>query len=74
MSGRKLRWLTGGLFASAGAGMLSVTAVMNSAFAFGETDPGIDPVGLIIGASGHRYRTPSQDISPVLLGSTSPIH
>ena len=52
MSGRKLRWLTAGLFASAGAGMLSVTAVINSAFAFGETDSSIDPVGLIIGASG----------------------
>jgi hypothetical protein len=53
MSGRKLRWLTAGLFASAGAGMLSMAAVMNSAFAFGEVDAAVvDPEGLIIGASG----------------------
>ncbi len=47
MSGRKLRWLTAGLFASAGAGMLSMTAVMNSAFAFGD-----DATGLVMGGSG----------------------
>ncbi len=31
MSERKLRWLTAGMFATAGAGMLSMTAIMNSA-------------------------------------------
>src|SRR5579875_2166269 len=47
MSGRKLRWLTAGLFASAGAGMLSMTSMMNAAFAFGD-----DATGLVMGGSG----------------------
>ncbi|WP_343601035.1 PE-PPE domain-containing protein, partial [Mycobacterium sp.] len=38
--------MTTGLFASAGAGLLSLTSVMNSAFAYA------DPVTLIIGGSG----------------------
>jgi PE-PPE domain len=49
MPGQKLRWLTAALFASAGAGMLSLTSMMNPAFAFGEPDPDI---GLFVGASG----------------------
>ena len=49
MSGRKLRWLGLGLVTTAGAGVLGLTAVMNSAFAFGDTDPDI---GLFVGASG----------------------
>ena len=48
MSGPKLRWLTTGLFAGAGAGVLSLTAMMNPAFAFG------DDIGLVIGGSGGR--------------------
>ena len=54
MSGRKLRWLAAGMFATAGAGMLSMTAIMNSAFAFGDTPLPPDPtdIGLVLGASG----------------------
>jgi hypothetical protein len=54
MSGRKLRWLAAGMFATAGAGMLSMTAIMNSAFAFGDTPLLPDPtdIGLVLGASG----------------------
>lgn len=54
MSGRKLRWLTVGLFASAGAGLLTLTSMMNSAFAYGETADvaAADPVGLVMGGSG----------------------
>ncbi len=60
MSERKLRWLTAGLFASAGAGMLSMTAIMNSAFAFGDTTPDISPditvtppdIALVMGGTG----------------------
>jgi hypothetical protein len=54
MSGRKLRWLTAGMFATASAGMLSMTAIMNSAFAFGDPPVPPDPpdIGLVLGASG----------------------
>ena len=53
MPGHKLRWFTAGLFASAGAGMLSLTSMMNPAFAFGEPLPPADPdIGLFVGASG----------------------
>lgn len=45
MSG-KLRWLGLGLVTTAGTGVLALTAMMNSAFAFG------DDVGLVIGGSG----------------------
>jgi hypothetical protein len=51
MPGQKLRWLTAGLFASAGAGMLSLTSMMNPAFAFGAPTPDPD-IGLFVGASG----------------------
>jgi hypothetical protein len=51
MSGRKLRWLAAGMFATAGAGMLSMTAIVNSAFAFGDTPDPTD-IGLVLGASG----------------------
>jgi hypothetical protein len=56
MSGRKLRWLTVGLYASAGAGVLSLTSIMNSAFAFGDTGivgaAAADPnIGLLMGGS-----------------------
>jgi hypothetical protein len=42
------------MFATAGAGMLSMTAIMNSAFAFGDTPLPPDPtdIGLVLGASG----------------------
>jgi hypothetical protein len=54
MSGRKLRWLTAGLFASGAAGALSLTAIMNSAFAFGDPPLPPDPtdIGLVLGGSG----------------------
>jgi PE-PPE domain len=59
MSGRKLRWLSSGLVATAGAGMLAVTAMMNSAVALGDTPDLVAPVippagdiGLFVGASG----------------------
>jgi PE-PPE domain len=48
MSGRKLRWLTAGMFATASAGMLSMTAIMNPAFAFGDAGD----IGLVIGGTG----------------------
>ncbi|MDT5227614.1 MAG: hypothetical protein QOH94_1407, partial [Mycobacterium sp.] len=38
MPGQKLRWFTAGMFASAGAGMLSLTSMMNPAFAFAVPD------------------------------------
>ncbi len=57
MSGRNLRWLGLGLVATAGAGVLALTAMMNSAFAYGDAavtaaaDP--DPtIGLVMGGSG----------------------
>jgi hypothetical protein len=63
MSGRKLRWLTAGLFASGAAGLLSLTSIKHAAFAFGETDAAvIDPVGLIVGAS----RTPIPGARPIV--------
>jgi hypothetical protein len=45
MSGRKLRYLGLGLVSTAGAGVLALTSVMNSAFAYG------DDVGLVMGGS-----------------------
>jgi hypothetical protein len=56
MSSRKLRWLTVGLFASASAGLLAITSVMNSAFAYGEpaiaADAADPATALIMGPSG----------------------
>src|ERR1700730_2312250 len=46
MSGRKLRWLGLGLVATAGAGVLGLSAVMNPAFARA------DDIGLVMGGSG----------------------
>jgi len=46
MSGRRLRWLGFGLLATAGVGLLTLTSMMNSAFAFGED------TALVIGPSG----------------------
>jgi hypothetical protein len=46
MSGRKLRWLGLGLVATGGTSILTLTAMMNSAFAWG------DDIGLVIGGSG----------------------
>jgi hypothetical protein len=39
MSGGKLRWLGLGLVTTAGAGVLALTAIMNSAFAYGDVVP-----------------------------------
>jgi len=55
MTGQRLRWLTAGMLASAGAGVLSLTATMNSAAAYGDVSPDpADPatIGLVIGPSG----------------------
>jgi hypothetical protein len=46
MSGRKRRWLGLGLVATAGAGVVGLSAMMNPAFAHA------DDIGLVIGASG----------------------
>jgi PE-PPE domain len=46
MSVRKIRWLGFALLASAGAGLLALTSMMNSAFAFG------DDTALVMGPSG----------------------
>jgi hypothetical protein len=48
MSSRKLRWLGFGLVATAGAGVLGLTAMMNPAFAHADGED----IGLVIGASG----------------------
>ncbi len=66
MSGRKLRWLTAGLFASGGAGLLTLTAMMNSAYAFGETPDLVGPagIGLVMGGSGLPIPT-----EPYVLGA-----
>jgi PE-PPE domain len=45
MTGRKLRWLDLGLLAGGSAGLLALTSVMNSAFAFG------DDTALVLGPS-----------------------
>jgi PE-PPE domain-containing protein len=54
MPGQKLRWFTAGMFASAGAGMLSLTSMMNPAFAFAVPDvpPPPPDIGVFVGASG----------------------
>jgi hypothetical protein len=48
MSGRALRPLCLGLVTTAGAGVLSLTAMMNSAFAYGDDST----IGLVMGPSG----------------------
>jgi hypothetical protein len=48
MSDRKLRWLGLGLVATAGAGVVGLTAMMNPAFARADGED----IGLVIGASG----------------------
>ncbi len=60
MSGRKLKWLTVGLFASAGAGLLAMTSTMTAAPALADTLSGVSPdafhdggeIGLVMGPSG----------------------
>ncbi|MBV8863656.1 MAG: PE-PPE domain-containing protein, partial [Mycobacterium sp.] len=62
MTGGRLRWLTSGLLAGAGAGVLSLTSIMHSAYAFGDTpDPDI---GLVMGGSGLPIPT-----EPYVLGA-----
>src|ERR1700734_4033364 len=54
MSDRKLRWLGLGLVATAGAGVVGLSAMMNPAFAYADTLPDLpDPtnIGLVIGGS-----------------------
>ena len=38
MAGRRLRWLVAGVFASGGAGLLTLTSMMNAAFVYGAND------------------------------------
>ncbi len=61
MTGRRLRWLTAGLLASAGAAAMSLTSIMHSAYAFGDTGvvtpditltPNPSDIGLVMGGSG----------------------
>jgi len=47
MSGRKLRLLGLGMVATAGAGVLGLSAMMNSAYAHADGD-----IGLVMGGSG----------------------
>jgi hypothetical protein len=49
MSSRKIRWLGLGLLATTGAGLLALTSMMNSAFAFG------DDTALVMGPAAFRY-------------------
>ena len=48
MSDRKLRWLGLGLVATAGAGVVGLTAMMNPTVAYADGED----IGLVIGASG----------------------
>jgi hypothetical protein len=54
MSGQTLRSLGLGLVTTAGAGVLALTAMMNSGFAYGDTppDPADPTIGLVMGPSG----------------------
>jgi PE-PPE domain len=61
MSGRTLRWLGLGLLSTAGAGVMVLTGMMNSAFAYGDVPP--DPaetIGLVMGGSGQPI--PGSDV------------
>jgi len=61
MTGRNFRWLGFSLFAGAGVGLLSLTSMMNSAFAYGapvDTDP-VVPFE-VMGGSG--LPTPSTEL------------
>jgi hypothetical protein len=53
MSSRKIRWLGLGLLATTGAGLLALTSMMNSAFAFG------DDTALVMGPSGFPVPPPT---------------
>jgi hypothetical protein len=54
MSGRTLRSMGLGLVTTAGAGVLALTATVNSGFAYGDTppDPADPTIGLVMGPSG----------------------
>jgi hypothetical protein len=56
MSGRKPRWLGLGLVATAGAGVIGLTAMTNPAFARADGDD----IGLVLGASGLPLPTAMQ--------------
>lgn len=53
MAGRKLRWLVAGMFASGGAGLLTLTSAMNPSFAYAG-----DGTALIMGGFGNPGPTP----------------
>jgi hypothetical protein len=54
MSGRTLHWLGLGMVTTVGAGVMALTAMMNSAFAYGDVppDPADPTIGLVMGPSG----------------------
>jgi PE-PPE domain len=56
MIGYNLRWVVLGMFASAGAGLLTLSSVMTPAFAYGDapevTDLTSGSIGLVMGGSG----------------------
>jgi PE-PPE domain len=58
MSDRKLRWLGFGLVATASAGVLGLTAMMNPTVAYADGDD----IGLVIGASGLPLPTAMSDM------------
>jgi PE-PPE domain len=58
MSGRKLRWLGVGLVATAGTGVLGLTAMMNPTLARADDED----IGLVIGASGLPLPTAMSDM------------
>jgi hypothetical protein len=49
MTHRRFRWLSVGLAASGGAGLLALTSMMNSAFAYGDDSV----IGLVMGGTGN---------------------
>src|SRR5690625_2530617 len=61
MSGHKIRWVGLALVSTVGAGVLALTAMMNSAFAYGEDspDPADPTIGLVMGGSGLPLREAS---------------
>jgi hypothetical protein len=66
MSSRKLRWLGCALVATGGVGLLALTEIMNSAFAYGET-PGAAPPGML------PFPNPDVVYAEIMGGSGGPI-
>jgi PE-PPE domain len=62
MTGRNFRWLGFSLFAGAGAGLLSLTSMMNSAFAYGAPAVDSDPPIPFEVMGGSGLPTPSTEL------------